>query len=139
MKKIIFITTLVLLIDQLSKFYIKTHFHLGESIPVFGLDWFRLTFVENPGMAYGMQFGGIFGKYLLISLRILLILGMVYYFKKWIKEGASNYLLVPMSFIFAGAIGNLIDGLFYGMIFDSGSVFIEDIGSWVGYDGVSGF
>ena len=66
MKKIIFITALVLLIDQLSKFYIKTHFHLGESIPVFGLDWFRLTFVENPGMAYGMQFGGIFGKYLLI-------------------------------------------------------------------------
>lgn len=139
MKKIIFITALVLLIDQLSKFYIKTHFHLGESILVFGLDWFRLTFVENPGMAYGMQFGGIFGKYLLISLRILLILGMVYYFKKWIKEGASNYLLVPMSFIFAGAIGNLIDGLFYGMIFDSGSVFIEDIGSWVGYDGISGF
>ena len=64
---------------------------------------------------------------------------MVYYFKKWIKEGTSNYLLVPMSFIFAGAIGNLIDGLFYGMIFDSGSVFIEDIGSWVGYDGVSSF
>ena len=64
---------------------------------------------------------------------------MVYYFKKWIKEGASNYLFVPMSFIFAGAIGNLIDGLFYGMIFDSGSVFIEDIGSWVGYDGISGF
>ena len=139
MKKIIFITALVLLIDQLSKFYIKTHFHLGESIPVFGLDWFRLTFVENPGMAYGMQFGGIFGKYLLISLRILLILGMVYYFKKWIKEGASNYLLVPMSFIFAGAIGNLIDGLFYGMIFDSGSIFIDEINTWIGYEGISQF
>lgn len=139
MKKIAFITILILLLDQFSKIYIKTHFELGESVPVLGLDWFRLTFVENPGMAYGFQFGGLFGKYLLIFTRVLLIGGMVYLFGKWLKEKASNYLLIPMSFIFAGAIGNLIDGLFYGMLFDSGSTFIYEINSWVGYDGISEF
>lgn len=139
MKKIAFISIFILLLDQFSKIYIKTHFELGESLPVFGLDWFRLTFVENPGMAYGFQFGGLFGKYLLIFMRIILIGGMIYLFRKWTKEKASNYLLIPMSFIFAGAVGNLIDGLFYGILFDSGSVFIPEINSWVGYDGVSQF
>lgn len=139
MKKVAFITVFILLLDQFSKIYVKTHFTLGESIPVLGLDWFRLTFVENPGMAYGFQFGGLFGKYLLIFTRFLLIGGMVYLFKKWFKEGASNYLLIPASFIFAGAIGNLIDGLFYGMLFDSGSTFIYEINSWVGYDDISTF
>lgn len=139
MKKIAIITFLILLIDQWSKIYIKTNFYLGQSISVWGLDWFKLSFVENPGMAYGFQFGGLFGKYLLIILRIVLILFMVYLFRKWLREKASSYLLIPMSFIFAGAIGNLIDGLFYGMIFDSGSVFVEDINEWIGYDDVSQF
>lgn len=137
MKKIAIITFLVLLIDQISKIYIKTHFELGESVSVWGLDWFRLTFVENPGMAYGVQFGGIFGKYLLILTRIFLVGAMVVYFQKWLRQGASNYLIIPMSLIFAGAIGNLIDGLFYGMMFDSGSTYIDDINVWVGYEGIS--
>ena len=64
MKKIAFVTLLILLIDQASKFYIKTHFSLGESISV--LPGFKLTFVENPGMAYGFQFGGLLGKYALV-------------------------------------------------------------------------
>lgn len=137
MKKIISITLLILLIDQASKIYIKTHFHLGESVPVLGLDWFRLTFVENPGMAYGFQFGGLTGKYLLILTRIILIGGMLYLFRKWIKQKATNYLIIPMSFIFAGAIGNLIDGLFYGIIFDSGSIFLYEVDNWIGYEGIS--
>ena len=113
MKKIVLVTFIVLLIDQLSKIYVKTHFNLNESIEVFGQDWWRLTFVENPGMAYGLQFGGLLGKYALVIIRIFLIGGMIYLFRKWLKEGASNYLLIPMSMIFAGAIGNLIDGMFY--------------------------
>lgn len=145
MKKIILLTLLILLIDQGSKFYIKTNFHLGDSVPILGLDWFRLTFVENPGMAYGLQFGGIIGKYSLVIMRILLIGGMVYLFRKWLKQGVSNYLLIPMTMIFAGAIGNLIDGIFYGMIFDSGTIYDETIlntntgqlGQWIGYDGIS--
>lgn len=139
MKKIAFVTILILLIDQLTKIYIKTHFNLNESLPVFGLDWWRITFVENPGMAYGFQFGGLLGKYFLVLVRIVLISGMVYLFKNWLKEGSSNYLLIPMSFIFAGAIGNLIDGMFYGLIFDSGMIYDETINRWIGYDGISKF
>lgn len=136
MKKIALITFLILLIDQASKFYIKTHFQLGESVAIF--PGFRLTFVENPGMAYGFHFGGLLGKYFLVLVRIVLIGGMVYIFRKWIKEGrTTNYLLIPMAMIFAGAIGNLIDGMFYGMIFDSGTVFDEEIGRWIEYGGVS--
>ncbi len=138
MKKITLITLIILVIDQVSKYYIKTNFQLGESLPVFGLDWFRLTFVENPGMAYGLHFGGLLGKYFLVIVRIVLIGAMVYLFNKWIKQGlTSNYLLIPMAFIFAGAIGNLIDGMFYGMLFDSGTVFDSSIGRWIDYGGVS--
>ncbi|MEJ5103549.1 lipoprotein signal peptidase [Chryseobacterium sp. MYb328] len=137
MKKILAITFLVLLIDQASKIYIKTHFNLDDSITI--LPGFKLTFVENPGMAYGFHFGGIIGKYLLVILRIFLIGGMVYMFKKWLKEGASNYLLIPMAIIFAGAIGNLIDGMFYGMLFDSGTVYDSRIDRWIGYGGISKF
>ena len=135
MKKIALITFIILLIDQISKFYIKTTFHLGESVDVF--PGFKLTFVENPGMAYGFHFGGLLGKYALVILRVFLIGGMVYLFRKWLKEGASNYLIIPMSIIFAGAIGNLIDGMFYGMIFDSGSFYDASTNTWIGYSGVS--
>ena len=82
MKKIAVITFLILLIDQVSKFYIKTNFELGESIPVLG-NWFKLTFVENPGMAYGFHFGGLLGKYFLVIVRIALIGGMIYLFKNF--------------------------------------------------------
>lgn len=136
MKRIFLVTFLILLADQLSKIYIKTHFQLGESVSVF--PGFRLTFVENPGMAYGFHFGGLLGKYFLVIVRLFLIGGIIYLFSKWLKEGrTSSYLLVPMAMIFAGAIGNLIDGMFYGMLFDSGSTFDEGIGRWVEYGGVS--
>lgn len=138
MKKIALVTFLILLIDQASKMYVKTHFELNESIPVIH-GFFNKTFVENPGMAYGFHFGGIIGKYFLVIVRICLIAGMIYLFKKWLQRGESNYLLIPMAMIFAGAIGNLIDGMFYGMIFDSGTVFDESTGRWIGYGGVSHF
>lgn len=135
MKKILLITFLVLFIDQFTKIYIKTHFYLGQSDPIF--PGFNLTFVENPGMAYGLQFGGLLGKYLLVLLRIVLIGGIIFMFRKWLKEGASNYLLIPMAVIFAGAIGNLLDGMFYGMIFDTGTVYEASVKRWIDYDGVS--
>lgn len=134
---IILVTLFVLIIDQASKIYIKTHFYLGESVDVFGLSWFKLTFVENPGMAYGLHFGGLWGKYALILLRIVLAIGMVVLFKKWLKEGASNYLIIPMAMIFAGAIGNVFDGIFYGVIFDSGTFYDVASERWIDYGGVS--
>ena len=135
MKKIALITFIILLIDQASKFYVKTHFNLGESVPVFS--GFNLTYVENPGMAYGFHFGGLIGKYFLVLVRIALIGGMIYLFSKWLKQGVSNYLLLPMAMIFAGAIGNLIDGMFYGLIFDSGTTYNEEISRWIDYGGIS--
>lgn len=135
MKKIALVTLLILLLDQALKIYVKTHFHLNEGYSVF--PGFELRFVENPGMAYGFHFGGLIGKYLLVIVRIALIIGMLFLFKKWLKQGVSNYLIIPMSMIFAGAIGNLIDGMFYGMIFDSGMTFDESSGDWFGYNGIS--
>lgn len=85
MKKILAITLLVLFIDQASKIYIKTHFELNESIPVIN-GFFNKTFVENPGMAYGFHFGGIIGKYFLVILRVFLIGGMIYMFKKMVER-----------------------------------------------------
>lgn len=137
MKKIVLVTFLILLLDQVSKIYIKTHFALNESREIF--PWFKLTFVENPGMAYGLQFGGLLGKYALILIRIIVIGFMVYLFRKWLKEGVSQYRLIPMTLIFAGAIGNLIDGMFYGMIFNTGTAFSEQYQRWMGYDGISQF
>lgn len=138
MKKIALITLLILIIDQTSKIYIKTNFQLDDSIPILQQNWARLTFVENPGMAYGFQFGGLLGKYFLVLVRIFLIGGMVFLFRKWLKEGlTTNYLIIPMSLIFAGAIGNLIDGMFYGMIFDSGMHYDSEVSRWMGYGGVS--
>jgi len=135
MKKVLFISVVILLLDQISKIYIKTHFHLGESVDVFS--WFKLSFVENPGMAYGIQFGGMIGKYVLSTVRIVLVIGILVMLKKWVSRSASGFLIIPMSMIFAGAIGNLIDGMFYGLIFDSGTSFEPILGRWMGYGGIS--
>lgn len=135
MKKIIAITLIILLIDQISKIYIKTNFQVNDFVSI--MPGFKLTFVENPGMAYGFHFGGIIGKYFLVIVRVFLIGGMIYLFKNWLQRGESNYLIIPMSMIFAGAIGNLIDGMFYGLIFDSGTVYDESIDQWIGYGGIS--
>jgi signal peptidase II len=137
MKKILAITFLVLLLIRLQKFTSKPISTWTTASTFFLV--FKLTFVENPGMAYGLHFGGILGKYFLVILRLFLIGGMVYMFKKWLQQGASNYLLIPMAIIFAGAIGNIIDGMFYGLIFDSGTVYDQSIDRWIGYGGVSKF
>lgn len=134
MKKIAIIAIIILVIDQISKFYIKTHFELGESLTVFP-DWFELVFVENPGMAYGMQMGGIVGKIALVVLRWALIIWGTIFLYKNVKLYNSNYFLIPAAFILAGAIGNVIDSSFYGLIFDSGTTYNEEFQQWQGYFG----
>ncbi len=135
MKKIGIIVLLVLLLDQLVKFYIKTHFYLNEGVEVF--NWFELKFVENPGMAYGAEFGGLIGKMGLSVLRIFLIGGIGWYIWTNVKKHNNNFFKFGMALIFAGAIGNLIDSLFYGMIFDSGLTWNAESGYWMGYEGIS--
>jgi signal peptidase II len=117
-RKPLLIIFIVLLIDQIVKFWIKTHFMLGESVSVAG-DWFYLSFVENNGMAFGLEFGGEFGKLFLSLFRIGVVGAMAWYlFKAAKKKSLHPGLLWSFSFIVAGAIGNIIDSAFYGIIFN---------------------
>ena len=116
LKKATFIIILILLIDQISKIYIKTHFHLGEEIKVF--DWFRILFVENEGMAWGAKIPGEYGKLLLTLFRLGAIVGIGYWLWDSVRNNGSRVLIVAISFIFAGALGNIIDSVFYGVIFE---------------------
>ena len=119
LKKSIAIIVIVLLIDQLVKIYIKTHFYLGETVHIFGLDWARLHFVENNGMAWGTEFGGRKGKLFLTLFRLVAITGIGYWLVSSIKQNASKLLTFAIALIFAGAFGNIIDSVFYGVIFDT--------------------
>ncbi|MDR2450040.1 MAG: lipoprotein signal peptidase [Prevotellaceae bacterium] len=109
----------VLAIDQVVKIWIKTSLALHESIPVFG-DWFSLYFTENAGMAFGLKFGGEVGKIFLTVFRIALVALIGVYISRLIKRGAPLGVMVGIALIFAGAVGNIIDSLFYGLLF-SGS------------------
>lgn len=115
-KQVALIVFMLLLIDQAVKIWIKTHMTIGESIPVFG-NWFQIYFIENNGMAFGMQFGGTLGKFLLTTLRVVLIGVIIYYVKKLIESGSSRAFLTGVALILVGAIGNVIDSMFYGILF----------------------
>jgi signal peptidase II len=108
-----FIVILILLLDQTLKIWIKTHLQLHESIHIFS--WFQLYFTENPGMAFGME---IMNKWLLSGLRIVAVAAIAYYIAKLIKRDAPLGYLLCIALIFAGALGNIIDCVFYGVIFD---------------------
>ncbi|MBR6540299.1 MAG: lipoprotein signal peptidase [Bacteroidales bacterium] len=114
---------LLLVLDQVIKFAVKLNMTLGESIPVFG-NWFQICFVENNGMAFGMQFGGMLGKLALTLFRIVLIGFILYYLRKLIKKASvPTGVLVGLSLILVGAIGNVIDCVFYGVIFNASTPF----------------
>lgn len=119
MKKSLIIIITVLLIDQISKIYIKTNFLYGEEVVVF--DWFRIHFIENNGMAWGAEFGGRAGKLFLTIFRLFAIAGIGYWLYTSVKKNAHSILIVSISLIFAGAMGNIIDSVFYGVIFDTPS------------------
>jgi signal peptidase II len=116
LKKSIFIIILILLVDQISKIYIKTHFQLGESITVF--EWFKIAFVENEGMAWGAKIPGQYGKLFLTLFRLVAIVGIGYWLWDSVRKNYSKVLIVSIALIFAGALGNIIDSVFYGLIFD---------------------
>lgn len=120
--KISIFVVLLLVIDQVIKFAVKLNMTLGESIPVFG-DWFQICFVENNGMAFGMQFGGMIGKILLTLFRVLLIGVIIYYINRVLlkRSDTPTGVIVGVSLVLVGAIGNVIDCLFYGQIFSASS------------------
>ncbi len=115
-RNVILLILLVVLADQALKVYIKTNYYINEHHNVFG-EWFRLHFVENEGMAYGWKFGGDWGKMLLTLFRLGAVVFGVYYINSIIRKKYHRGFIVCAGLIFAGALGNLIDSMFYGLIF----------------------
>ncbi|WP_028870782.1 lipoprotein signal peptidase [Psychroserpens burtonensis] len=124
LKKATILIVSILLIDQISKFYIKTHFALNEKLEIFS--WFQIVFVENEGMAWGTKISDFVSfisdrtaKVSLTIFRIVAVVGIGYWLKKSIADRSSKTLIFAISLILAGALGNIIDSVFYGLIFDS--------------------
>ena len=129
----VFLTVFVVLfLDQWLKIYIKTNFTLGQSVTIFS-DWFELHFTENPGMAFGLTLGGKWGKIVLTLFRILASGLIIYYIGSLIKEKAKSGLIILVALILAGALGNIIDSLFYGMVFSASSY--HEIATYLPADG----
>ena len=116
MKKIFFTAFILILLDQILKIWIKTHYILGEESQIF--DWFIIHFTENNGMAFGMEFGGYTGKKILTIFRIVVVGIVIKYIFNLSKTGFSNGVSIALGFIIGGAIGNIIDSSFYGIIFN---------------------
>ena len=120
MKKAAIIILLILILDQALKVWIKLTMTIGEEIPVSG-EWFYLYFTENNGMAFGLALPGSLGKILLTSFRILAVVAIGLYLRHLIRLKAHTGLIISLSMVMAGAFGNIIDSVFYGLIFSSSS------------------
>lgn len=117
----IIVIILVLLIDQVIKFWIKTTYPLGGGFDILGLSWAKIHFVENEGMAFGMELGGDYGKVILTLFRMVAVFFIGYYLYSLIKSKASYGIIISIALVFAGAMGNILDSVFYGVIFSASS------------------
>ena len=135
-RHLIIIIALIVIADQALKLYIKTSFLLNTSHHVFG-DWFQLYFVENPGMAYGWKFGGDWGKIALTVFRLGAVIFGTWYLAKIIKQGYHKGFIFCAALVYAGALGNLIDSCFYGLIFDRGMFFDLQMKDYASYEGIA--
>ncbi len=128
-QKSVLLIFLVLLIDQVSKIYIKLNFVLGESVYVF--DWFRIYFIENNGMAFGME---IIGKLFLTIFRIIAVGGLAYFIHYLVKKQARQGFILLVALLLAGAAGNILDSVFYGVLFSDSyghlATFLPDGGGY---------
>ena len=124
LKKSIILIIIILLIDQISKIYIKTHFALHDDVEVFS--WFKIYFIENDGMAWGTKLSDFVSfisdrtaKVALTLFRVVAIFGIGYWLYDATKKHGSKILIIAIALIFAGALGNIIDSVFYGVLFDN--------------------
>lgn len=137
-RSVFFIICLIVIADQVLKIYIKTHYHAGESHPVLG-NWFQLYFIENEGMAYGWKLGGDWGKMALTLFRLAAVIYGVFYIKKIVEKKYHKGFIICVALIFAGALGNLIDSMFYGMIFENSSMDTLNVAQIFPAHGYAGF
>jgi len=132
------LTLLVVCIDQILKVYIKTHFFMGQEHQV--TNWFRLHFIENEGMAYGWKLGGEWGKMALTIFRLVAVILGTFYIRNIIRNNYHTGFIICATLIYAGAIGNLVDSLFYGMIFENSDPFMQNVArSFMHKDFTSGY
>ena len=136
-RKAVILVFLVLFIDQAVKIWIKTHMTIGEEFRVF--DWFIIHFTENPGMAFGMEFGGSLGKLALSSFRIFAVGAIIWYLVHLVKTKAHWGFVLSIALILAGAVGNILDSAFYGLFFNKGLTFDSQYNYWMPYPGVAEF
>lgn len=137
-KHVAFIILLIVIIDQSLKLWIKTHYNLNEHHQMIG-SGFQLYFVENPGMAYGWKFGGNWGKMALTVFRMAAVVFGTWYLGKIVRDKYHKGFIICASLVYAGALGNLIDSSFYGLIFDKGMTFDPTINEYVNYAGLAAF
>lgn len=132
-KHALLIIVAILIIDQITKLWVKTHMMLGEEIVI--TSWFRIHFTENPGMAFGMALPGVAGKLFLSFFRLVAVGGGIWYLRKLIQEKSHWGFIVSVSMVLAGAIGNMIDGTFYGVIFTDSYHSVAEVFPQKGYSG----
>lgn len=133
----IFLITAILIADQAMKIWIKTSYPIGNVSEIF--PWFHLHFIENSGMAWGLQIGNESGKLALTLFRLLAVMFGTWYLIKICREKYHKYFIVCVSLIYAGALGNLIDSMFYGVIFDKGLHFYTAANDYFSYSGIAAF
>jgi signal peptidase II len=143
-KHVVFIIAAIIIADQALKIWVKTTFPTQPSpdheIHVLGLNWFRINFIENPGMAWGWKFGNETGKMILTLFRLAAVIFGTWYLGQIIKKQYKRGFIVCAALIYAGALGNLIDSMFYGMIFDKGLHFDPASNAYqIYYSGVARF
>ncbi len=135
-QKSVLIVALILIIDQILKIVVKTNMSYGQSVHILG-DWFLIRFIENPGMAFGIDIPGRSGKIMLTLFRIVAVIAIIWYMQKLLRQNARTGLIVCLSLILAGAMGNIIDSAFYGFLFDKGTIYNEQIRQWITYSGTA--
>lgn len=137
LKHAVLIIAAIIIADQALKIFIKTSYPTGEVVRVFGMDWFRLHFIENPGMAWGWKFGNETGKVILTLFRLVAVIFGSWLLVKFVREKYTKGFIVCAALIYAGALGNLIDSMFYGMIFDKGLHYDPVTQDYMSYSGVA--
>jgi signal peptidase II len=139
LRHVILLISIIIFVDQALKIWIKTTHPTGEVLRVFGMDWFRLHFIENPGMAWGWKFGNETGKMILTLFRLAAVIFGTWYLGKLVRQQYSRGFIICAGLIYAGALGNLIDSMFYGMVFDKGLHYDAAINDYVSYSGIAEF
>lgn len=137
-KHVVLLILLILIFDQALKIWVKTSYPIGDTL-ITNVNWFRLHFIENAGMAWGWKLGNEWGKVALTLFRLAAVIFGVWYIGKIIRQRYHKGFIICAALIFAGALGNLIDSMFYGLIFDKGMLYDAAVKDYVAYPGIANF